>query len=132
MVITSESRKSEFFADPTRDQNFKLICQHPILLISILNSLLDLTDKYDDDDADTGRACFDPVRKIVSIEGLPSTFINFGYNLYTPTCDFRCITEKGDIIIIEMQFARVPSFVQRMQYYCSRAIVDSVQAGTKE
>ena len=114
MVITGDSRRSQDFADPARDQNLKFICQHDILLISILNSLLDLTDKYDDDVADTGEAC-GLQHPIKSIKPVPTTFIHFGYNLYKPTCDYKCITNNGDIIIIEMQFSKVQSFAQRMQ-----------------
>ena len=123
------------FANPRIDKYFKLLFGregHKHLLISLLNSLLDLSDKYEGDDENSGRACTPSSELITDITLDPTEFVKLGGDLYEPICDIRCTTNTREIVIIEIQNYPDTDFAERMDYYQSRALLENVKAGPKK
>jgi predicted transposase/invertase (TIGR01784 family) len=108
------------FADPTFDTTFKELFgldKHNDLLISLLNNLLS----------------FSGADKITSVrtisEKLQTSGVSYkkGESGITSEVDILCTTESGQTIAVEMQRAKQPYFLARMEYYMSKLIASQVK-----
>lgn len=110
------------FADPTFDTTFKMLFgskEHDNILISLLNSLLDLPES----------------KKITALEIItekletPIFSYSDGESSVSGAVDVLCTTTSGQKIAVEMQRAKQPYFLARTQHYMSKLI--SVQVNEK-
>jgi predicted transposase/invertase (TIGR01784 family) len=110
------------FADPTFDTTFKMLFgskEHGNILISLLNSLLDLSS----------------AKKITALEIITETLqtpifsYSAGESSISGAVDVLCTTTSGQKIAVEMQRAKQPYFLARTQHYMSKLI--SVQVNEK-
>jgi predicted transposase/invertase (TIGR01784 family) len=104
------------YLDPKNDLTFKRIFgEHPHLLKSFLNAVMPL----------------DEGKKIVSLEYLPAELVPVIPLFKNSIVDVRCIDEKGQQFIVEMQMLWTDSFKSRVLFNASKAYIKQVGRGIK-
>jgi predicted transposase/invertase (TIGR01784 family) len=101
--------------NPTIDTPFKKICYERDLLISLLNTFLQLTND----------------ERIQSIEYLPQESQPEILGFKVLRFDIICTDQKDRTFVVEMQNLHEPSFVQRTVYYCSKVYSSSLRKGVR-
>lgn len=110
------SNSKDVFADPTYDWSFRLLFgsnQNLDLLISLVNNLLEFSGE-------------DTVTELLIVN---STFIQTDDESIKSTVDLRCITQRKEIIAIEIQRIYEPHVLARSQYYMTRMLYDHAKSG---
>jgi predicted transposase/invertase (TIGR01784 family) len=104
------------YLDPKNDLTFKRIFgEHPHLLKSFLNAVMPL----------------DEGKKIVSLEYLPAELVPVIPLFKNSIVDVRCIDEKGQHFIVEVQMLWTNSFKSRVLFNASKAYIKQVGRGLK-
>ena len=104
------------YLDPKNDLTFKKIFgQHPHLLKSFLNAVMPL-----DDD-----------KKIVSLEYLPVELVPEIPMFKNSIVDVRCVDQKGQQFIVEMQMLWTDSFKSRVLFNASKAYIKQTKRGVQ-
>ena len=102
------------YLDPKNDLTFKKIFgQHPHLLKSFLNAVMPLAEG----------------KKIVSLEYLPAELVPDIPVFKNSIVDVRCLDEKGQQFIVEMQMLWTDSFKSRVLFNASKAYIKQVGRG---
>jgi predicted transposase/invertase (TIGR01784 family) len=102
------------YLDPKNDLTFKKVFgEHPHLLKSFLNAVMPL----------------DEGKKIVSLEYLTAELIPEIPMFANSIVDVRCIDEKGQQFIVEMQMLWTDSFKSRVLFNASKAYIKQVGRG---
>ncbi len=102
------------FADLKNDFVFRRIFgQHPELLISLLNDLLDRQGK----------------EAIKSIEYLPGEQLPLVVGAKLSILDVRCKDNTGASFVVEMQLIHVPGFINRVVYNACKRYVCQLKSG---
>jgi predicted transposase/invertase (TIGR01784 family) len=101
--------------DPTIDTPFKKICYERDLLISLLNTFLQLTND----------------ERVQSIEYLPQDSQPETLGFKVLRFDIICTDQKNRTFVVEMQNHHEPAFVQRTVYYCSKVYSSSLRKGVR-
>jgi len=102
------------YLDPKNDLTFKRIFrEHPHLLKSFLNAVMPLGEG----------------KKIVSLEYLPAELVPEIPIFKNSIVDVRCLDEKGQQFIVEMQMLWTDSFKSRVLFNASKAYVRQVGRG---
>ena len=102
------------YLDPKNDLTFKKVFgEHPHLLKSFLNAVMPLPEN----------------RKIVSLEYLPAELVPEIPMFANSIVDVRCIDEKGQQFIVEMQMLWTDSFKSRVLFNASKAYIKQVGRG---
>ena len=100
------------YLDPKADLTFKKIfAKHPDLLISLLNSLLPLSDK----------------EQIVEIKYLPNELVPELYGRKNTIVDVLCQDVSGRKFCVEMQMEWSNAFMQRVLFNASKLYVSQLQ-----
>ena len=100
------------YLDPKADLTFKKIfAKHPDLLISLLNSLLPLSDE----------------EQIVEIKYLPNELVPELYGLKNTIVDVLCQDVSGRKFCVEMQMEWSNAFMQRVLFNASKLYVTQLQ-----
>ena len=103
------------YLDPKNDLTFKKVFgEHPHILKSFLNAVMPLAEG----------------KKIVSLEYLPAELVPEIPMFANSIVDVRCIDEKGQQFIVEMQMAWTDSFKNRMLFNSCKAIVTQLEKGS--
>ncbi|MCD8386061.1 MAG: Rpn family recombination-promoting nuclease/putative transposase [Bacteroidales bacterium] len=101
--------------DPRADIVFrKIFGEHKHLCMSLLNSLLPLSDE----------------QKIVSLEYLPSDVLPLSVNGKNSIVDVRCKDKDGRTFIVEMQMYWTEAFLMRTLLNASKAFASQADKGT--
>jgi predicted transposase/invertase (TIGR01784 family) len=104
------------YLDPKNDLTFKKVFgEHPHLLKSFLNAVMPLPED----------------RKIVSLEYLPAELVPEIPMFANSIVDVRCMDEKGQQFIVEMQMIWTDSFKSRVLFNASKAYIKQVGRGIK-
>ena len=104
------------YLDPKNDLTFRRIFgEHPHLLKSFLNAVMPL----------------DEGKKIVSLEYLPAELVPVIPLFKNSIVDVRCVDEKGQQFIVEMQMLWTDSFKSRVLFNASKAYIKQVGRGIK-
>jgi predicted transposase/invertase (TIGR01784 family) len=93
----------------------RIFGEHPHLLKSFLNAVMPL----------------DEGKKIVSLEYLPAELVPVIPLFKNSIVDVRCIDEKGQQFIVEMQMLWTDSFKSRVLFNASKAYIKQVGRGIK-
>ena len=102
------------YLDPKNDLTFKRVFgDHPHLLKSFLNAVMPLAEG----------------KKIVSLEYLPAELVPEIPMFANSIVDVRCIDEKGQQFIVEMQMIWTDSFKSRVLFNASKAYIKQVKRG---
>ena len=102
------------YLDPKNDLTFKRIFgEHPHLLKSFLNAVMPLAEG----------------KKIVSLEYLPAELVPEIPMFKNSIVDVRCLDEKGQQFIVEMQMLWTDSFKSRVLFNASKAYIKQVGRG---
>ena len=102
------------YLDPKNDLTFKRIFgEHPHLLKSFLNAVMPLAEG----------------KKIVSLEYLPAELVPEIPIFKNSIIDVRCVDEKGQQFIVEMQMLWTDSFKSRVLFNASKAYIRQVGKG---
>ena len=102
------------YLDPKNDLTFKRIFgEHPHLLKSFLNAVMPLAEG----------------KKIVSLEYLPAELVPEIPIFKNSIVDVRCMDEKGQQFIVEMQMLWTDSFKSRVLFNASKAYIRQVGKG---
>jgi predicted transposase/invertase (TIGR01784 family) len=102
------------YLDPKNDLTFKRIFgEHPHLLKSFLNAVMPLAEG----------------KKIVSLEYLPAELVPEIPIFKNSIVDVRCVDEKGQQFIVEMQMLWTDSFKSRVLFNASKAYIRQVGKG---
>ncbi len=102
------------YLDPKNDLTFKKIFgEHPHLLKSFLNAVMPLAEG----------------KKIVSLEYLPAELVPEIPVFKNSIVDVRCLDEKGQQFIVEMQMLWTDSFKSRVLFNASKAYIKQVGRG---
>lgn len=102
------------YLDPKNDLTFKKVFgEHPHLLKSFLNAVMPLPEG----------------KKIVSLEYLPAELVPEIPMFANSIVDVRCIDEKGQQFIVEMQMLWTDSFKSRVLFNASKAYIKQVGRG---
>lgn len=100
------------YLDPKADLTFKKIfAKHPDLLISLLNSLLPLSDE----------------EQIVEIKYLPTELVPELYGRKNTIVDVLCLDVSGRKFCVEMQMEWSNAFMQRVLFNASKLYVTQLQ-----
>ena len=111
-----ETNKSMRYLDPKNDLTFKKIFgEHPHLLKSFLNAVMPLAEG----------------KKIVSLEYLPAELVPEIPIFKNSIVDVRCLDEKGQQFIVEMQMLWTDSFKSRVLFNASKAYIKQVGRGVQ-
>ncbi|MFV0553435.1 MAG: Rpn family recombination-promoting nuclease/putative transposase [Mangrovibacterium sp.] len=103
-----------YYLDPKNDLTFKRVFgQEKGLVISLLNSLLPLSDEH----------------QIESVEYISAELVPNIPGKKNSIVDVRCIDKTGRQFIVEMQIHWTSSFMQRMQYNSSKAYSGQLKKG---
>jgi predicted transposase/invertase (TIGR01784 family) len=103
------------YLDPKNDLTFKKIfCEHPAILMNMLNSLLD----------------FKRGEHITSIAYLPPDLSPTNPFLKNSIVDVRCTDNRDRQFIVEMQMIWSRSFTSRVMFNASKAYVKQLDKGT--
>ncbi len=104
------------YLDPKNDLTFKKIFgEHPHLLKSFLNAVMPL----------------DEDKKIISLEYLPAELVPEIPMFKNSIVDVRCVDQKGQQFIVEMQMLWTDSFKSRVLFNASKAYIKQVGRGVK-
>jgi len=106
------------YLDPTNDVSFRKLFgteEHKYLLISFLNSILDLKEE----------------RKIKQVELLPKDQAPLIKETKASILDVKCTDERNIQYIVEMQNKKVPGFIKRTQFYVAHSYVTQLPSGSK-
>jgi len=104
------------YLDPKNDLTFKKIFgEHPHLLKSFLNAVMPLAEG----------------KKIVSLEYLPAELVPEIPMFKNSIVDVRCLDEKGQQFIVEMQMLWTDSFKSRVLFNASKAYIKQVGRGVQ-
>jgi predicted transposase/invertase (TIGR01784 family) len=102
------------YLDPKNDLTFKKVFgEHPHLLKSFLNAVMPLAEG----------------KKIISLEYLPAELVPEIPMFANSIVDVRCIDEKGQQFIVEMQMLWTDSFKSRVLFNASKAYIKQVGRG---
>jgi predicted transposase/invertase (TIGR01784 family) len=102
------------YLDPKNDLTFKKVFgEHPHLLKSFLNAVMPIPEG----------------KKIVSLEYLPAELVPEIPMFANSIVDVRCIDEKGQQFIVEMQMLWTDSFKSRVLFNASKAYIKQVGRG---
>ena len=102
------------YLDPKNDLTFKRIFgEHPNLLKSFLNAVMPLTED----------------NKIISLEYLPAELVPEIPIFKNSIVDVRCMDEKGQQFIVEMQMLWTDGFKSRVLFNASKAYIKQVGKG---
>ena len=102
------------YLDPKNDLTFKKVFgEHPHILKSFLNAVMPLPEG----------------KKIVSLEYLPAELVPEIPMFANSIVDVRCIDEKGQQFIVEMQMIWTDSFKSRVLFNASKAYIKQVGRG---
>ncbi len=102
------------YLDPKNDLTFKRIFgEHPHLLKSFLNAVMPLAEG----------------KKIVSLAYLPAELVPEIPIFKNSIVDVRCVDEKGQQFIVEMQMLWTDSFKSRVLFNASKAYIRQVGKG---
>jgi predicted transposase/invertase (TIGR01784 family) len=119
MEISTKKRKrswdSVVLIDPTRDVPFKKLCENRKILISLLNTFLQLPSE----------------KKIVNIEPVKQESYPEIFGFKSLRFDVICKDIKGSTFIVEMQKHFEPSFGKRSLYYWSKVYSSQLEEGEK-
>ncbi len=104
------------YLDPKNDLTFKKIFgEHPHLLKSFLNAVMPL----------------DEDKKIISLEYLPAELVPEIPMFKNSIVDVRCLDQKGQQFIVEMQMLWTDSFKSRVIFNASKAYIKQIKRGTQ-
>jgi predicted transposase/invertase (TIGR01784 family) len=102
------------YLDPKNDLTFKKVFgEHPHILKSFLNAVMPLEEG----------------KKIVSLEYLPAELVPEIPMFANSIVDVRCVDEKGQQFIVEMQMIWTDSFKSRVLFNASKAYIKQVGHG---
>ena len=102
------------YLDPKNELTFKKVFgEHPHLLKSFLNAVMPIPEG----------------KKIVSLEYLPAELVPEIPMFANSIVDVRCIDEKGQQFIVEMQMLWTDSFKSRVLFNASKAYIKQVGRG---
>jgi predicted transposase/invertase (TIGR01784 family) len=104
-----------FLIDPTLDTPFKKLCFEKKILMSLLNTFLQLRDEH----------------KIVDVQYTSQEELPEIHGFKSLRFDIICTDTKKNTFIVEMQNHSEPGFVQRSIYYWSKVYSSQLKKGQK-
>jgi len=110
----SESTK-KIYVDPTYDTTFKKICSQKPVVISLLNTFLQLSQGKQIVDID-----------FISQEDQPEIL-----GLKSLRFDVICRDKNDNTFVVEMQRHHEPAFIQRTVHYCAKVYSSGLRKGEK-